>query len=81
MVISPAYAIFANGVIMTGGEPRAVPLAETGSGFGSTSIACGAPSTSRTRMLIVNSPSNPTGWMITDGRAASAATRWPSGTT
>src|SRR5688500_16957906 len=26
IIISPAYAIFSNGVIMAGGEPRAVPL-------------------------------------------------------
>ena len=33
IVISPAYAIFSNGVIMAGGEPRPVPLARRGHGF------------------------------------------------
>src|SRR5688500_13578008 len=33
IVISPAYAIFSNGVIMSGGEPRSVPLARDGAGF------------------------------------------------
>ena len=33
VVISPAYAIFANAVVMTGGEPRAVPLTRDGRRF------------------------------------------------
>ena len=73
VIVSPAYAIFSNGVIMSGGEPRPVPLARNPS----TSLRAGgaryqldldrlrASIDRRTRMLIVNSPSNPTGWMIT----------------
>ena len=30
IIVSPAYAIFSNGVIMSGGEPRPVPLARDG---------------------------------------------------
>jgi aspartate aminotransferase len=72
--ISPAYAIYANGILMSGGEPRPVPLARDPS----TSLRAGghrfvldldrvrAAIDGNTRMLIVNSPSNPTGWMITD---------------
>ena len=67
IVISPAYAIFSNGVIMSGGEPRPVPLARRGTRVSSSiSIGCAPPSMPNTRMLIVNSPSNPTGWMITE---------------
>jgi aspartate/methionine/tyrosine aminotransferase len=70
VIVSPAYAIFANGVIMSGGEPRPAPLAA------STSPSAGgnrfvldldrirASIDARTRLLIVNSPSNPTGWVI-----------------
>ena len=68
IIVSPAYAIFSNGVIMAGGEPRPVPLARSGGGDGfhldldrvRATIDAG------TRMVIVNSPSNPTGWMITE---------------
>ena len=66
IVISPAYAIFTNGVIMSGGEPRAVPLAMSGGGFQLDLDRVRAAIDANTRMLIVNSPSNPTGWMITE---------------
>ena len=45
LVISPAYAIFTNGVIMSGGEPRAVPLTRHGPRSSSISIGCAPPST------------------------------------
>jgi aspartate/methionine/tyrosine aminotransferase len=65
LVISPAYAIFSNGVIMSGGEPRPVPLARHGDTFQLDLDRVRAAIDGHTRMLIVNSPSNPTGWMIT----------------
>ena len=66
IVISPAYAIFTNGVIMSGGEPRPVPLARRGNAFQLDLDQVRAAVDAHTRMLIVNSPSNPTGWMITE---------------
>ncbi len=66
VVISPAYAIFANAVIMSGGECRAVPLATDGRRFCLDLDQIGRAVDDRTRMLIVNSPSNPTGWIITE---------------
>jgi aspartate/methionine/tyrosine aminotransferase len=72
VIVSPAYAIFSNCVIMAGGEPRPAPLALAPS----TSPRAGgnrfvldldrirAAIDANTRMLIVNSPSNPTGWVI-----------------
>lgn len=66
IVISPAYAIFTNGVIMSGGEPRPVPLARRGNAFQLDLDRVRAAIDAHTRMLIVNSPSNPTGWMITE---------------
>ncbi len=66
LVISPAYAIFTNGVIMSGGEPRPVPLARRGNTFQLDLDRVRAAIDAHTRMLIVNSPSNPTGWMITE---------------
>lgn len=67
IVISPAYAIFANGVVMSGGEPRPVPLARDGARFTLDLERVRAAIDRNTRMLIVNSPSNPTGWVISAG--------------
>ncbi|MGH9219444.1 MAG: pyridoxal phosphate-dependent aminotransferase [Vicinamibacterales bacterium] len=66
IIISPAYAIFSNGVIMSGGEPRPVPLARDGSRFRLDLDRVRAAIDAGTRMLIVNSPSNPTGWVISE---------------
>ena len=64
VIVSPAYAIFSNGVIMAGGEPRPVPLARQGARFELDLERLRAAIDVNTRMLIVNSPSNPTGWLI-----------------
>jgi len=65
VVVSPAYAIFANGVTMANGEPRPVPLVRDGAGFRLDLDRVRNAIDANTRMVIVNSPSNPTGWMIT----------------
>jgi aspartate/methionine/tyrosine aminotransferase len=65
VIISPAYAIFSNGVILAGGDPRPVSLARDGARFRLDLDRVGAAIDARTRMLIVNSPSNPTGWVMT----------------
>ena len=65
VVISPAYAIFSNAVILSGGEPRAVPLARRGARFELDVDRVRRAIDGGTRMLIVNSPSNPTGWVMT----------------
>jgi aspartate/methionine/tyrosine aminotransferase len=65
VIVSPAYAIFSNGVIMAGGEPRPAPLAREGKRFRLDLDRISAAVDRNTRMLIVNSPSNPTGWVIT----------------
>jgi aspartate aminotransferase len=64
VIVSPAYAIYANAVRMAGGEPRLVPLALDGTGFALDVDALGHAIDANTRMLIVNSPSNPTGWVV-----------------
>jgi len=63
VIVSPAYAIFTNGVIMAGGEPRPVPLARDGGGFRLDLDRVRAAIDRDTRMIIINSPSNPTGWV------------------
>jgi len=64
VIVSPAYAIFSNGVIMAGGDPRPVPLARDAGGFRLDLDRTRAAIDRNTRMIIVNSPSNPTGWVI-----------------
>ena len=65
IVISPAYAIFTNAVIMAGGTPRPVPLTCEGRRFRLDIDRVRRAIDEGTRLLIVNSPSNPTGWVIT----------------
>jgi aspartate/methionine/tyrosine aminotransferase len=65
IVLSPAYAIFTNAVTLTGGEPRAVPLTLDGHRFRLDLDRVRHAIDGSTRMLIVNSPSNPTGWRMT----------------
>jgi aspartate aminotransferase len=64
VIVSPAYAIFSNAVIMSGGEPRAASLARYGNRFVLDLDRVRSAIDANTRMLIVNSPSNPTGWVI-----------------
>ena len=66
VIVSPAYAIFSNGVIMSGGEPRPASLALQGNRFVLDLDRVRAAIDTNTRMLIVNSPSNPTGWVISE---------------
>lgn len=65
VVISPTYAIFVNGVTMAGAEPRPVPLVYEDRHFHLDLDGVAKAIDRNTRMLIINSPSNPTGWVIT----------------
>ena len=67
VIVTPAYAIYANAVTMCGGEPRCAALEPSADGF-TLDIDCVRRAIDdHTRMLIINSPSNPTGWMVTSG--------------
>jgi aspartate aminotransferase len=66
VIVSPAYAIFANAVIMAGGEPRRASLLLHNNRFVLDLDRVRAAIDGNTRMLIVNSPSNPTGWVISE---------------
>jgi hypothetical protein len=66
VIVSPAYPIFSNAVIMAGGEPRPASLALTGNRFVLDLDRIRASIDRQTQMLIVNSPSNPTGWVISE---------------
>jgi aspartate aminotransferase len=64
IVISPAFSVFASTVTVFGGEVREVPLVREGSRFRLDLDRVRAAIDSHTRLLVVNSPSNPTGWVI-----------------
>ena len=66
VIVSPAYAIFSNAAIMAGSEPRAAALALHGGRFVLDLDRVRGSIDNHTRMLIVNSPSNPTGWVISE---------------
>jgi aspartate aminotransferase len=66
VIVSPAYAIFSNTVTMAGGEVRRASLALNGNRFVLDLDRVRAAIDANTRMLLVNSPSNPTGWVISE---------------
>ena len=66
VIVSPAYAIYVNSVAMAGGESRLVPLSANGARFSLDPDRVERAIDANTRVLVVNSPSNPTGWMMTD---------------
>jgi len=66
VIVSPAYAIYANSVTMSGGEVRRASLTLVDNHFRLDLDRVRAAIDSNTRMLIVNSPSNPTGWVISE---------------
>ena len=65
IIVSPAYAIYTNGVTMCGGEPRFAPMTRSGDGFVLDLDRIRSGIDNNTRMIIVNSPSNPTGIVLT----------------
>ncbi|MBY0496764.1 MAG: aminotransferase class I/II-fold pyridoxal phosphate-dependent enzyme [Cyanobacteria bacterium] len=66
VIVSPAYAIFSNAVIMSGGQPRAASLARSGGRFVLDLDRVRSAIDANTRLIIVNSPSNPTGWVVSE---------------
>jgi aspartate/methionine/tyrosine aminotransferase len=64
VVITPTWPVFSSILTLFGVEARPVPLQETAGGFSLNIDRIREAIDGRTRMLIVNSPSNPTGWVI-----------------
>ena len=73
VIVSPAYAIYHNSVIMSGGEPRHVPLVRAGERFSLDLDHLERAIDRQTRLIVVNSPSNPTGWMMTSAEQQALA--------
>jgi aspartate/methionine/tyrosine aminotransferase len=61
IVLSPAYSIFVNAIVIAGAEAREVPLVLDGDAFTLDLERIEHAIDANTRMLIVNSPHNPTG--------------------
>jgi aspartate aminotransferase len=64
VIVAPTYAIFSNAVLMAGAEPRFAPLASEGDRYRLDLDRVQGAIDATTRLLVVNSPSNPTGWVI-----------------
>lgn len=65
LVIQPAYSIYQETVTLYGGETRGVSLVRDGARFRLDLDGVKRALDARTRLLVVNSPSNPTGWLAT----------------
>ena len=64
VIVEPTWPVFASIVTLMGAESRTVPLAEGKDGFILDQDRVRDAVDRRTRMLIINSPGNPTGWVI-----------------
>ena len=70
VLFEPMYDCYAAGVAMAGGVPRPVPLRPPADGVGAWTFdpdELAAAITPRTKLLLVNTPHNPTGKVFTDG--------------
>lgn len=65
VLLAPVWPNIAASVGIMGGEARQVALAETGTGWRLDLDRLFDAVDERTRLVFVNSPSNPTGWMMT----------------
>ena len=72
----PHYACYPNFIKFVGGEPVAVPVFEE-DGFQYRPESIDAKLTARTRAIFINSPSNPTGNLLSSGRMQAIAAMPP----
>ncbi len=71
VIVAPVWPNIAAAVTIMGGEPRLVPLDPLpGGGWRLDPERLFAACDGRTRAIFVNSPSNPTGWVISAGEIA-----------
>ncbi|WP_406095250.1 aminotransferase class I/II-fold pyridoxal phosphate-dependent enzyme [Streptomyces sp. NBC_01013] len=73
LVLEPFYDSYPALVRRAGGVPVAVPLVRRGSGYVLDADAVSAAVTGRTRVLLLNTPHNPTGWVASAGELESLA--------
>lgn len=73
VLIEPYYDSYAAAVALAGAVRKTVPLVADGAGFAVDLDALRAAVTPATRMIVVNSPHNPTGTVFTDAEIAAVA--------
>lgn len=73
VLIEPYYDSYAAAVALAGARRRTVSLTPDGAGFAVDLDALRAAVTSRTSLLVVNSPHNPTGLVLSTGDLAAIA--------
>ena len=73
LLISPAFDIYAAQVSMAGGAPVYVPLRQRGGAWHLDMAELRAALTPRTRVLLLNTPQNPTGKVLTRGELEAVA--------
>ncbi|EME23049.1 pyridoxal phosphate-dependent aminotransferase [Rhodococcus triatomae] len=73
VLVEPYYDSYAAAVALAGGVRRTVPLVADGAGFALDLDALRAAVSPRTRMLVVNTPHNPTGTVLSDAELAAIA--------
>lgn len=74
LVIEPFYDSYSPVIAMAGCHRVTVPLAPAGRGFALDVEALRAAVTPRTRALLLNSPHNPTGMVLSDAELSAVAT-------
>jgi len=73
LVIEPYFDTYAPNIAMAGAHRISVPLVPDGRGFALDTDAVRAAITPRTRAIIVNSPHNPTGMVLSDAECRALA--------
>ncbi|PPK98515.1 N-succinyldiaminopimelate aminotransferase [Kineococcus xinjiangensis] len=73
IVLEPAYDAYAAAIALAGGVQRSVPLRATATGFTVDADALRAAFSERTRLLLLNTPHNPTGAVLTAAELAVVA--------
>lgn len=73
LVIEPNFDTYAPNIAMAGAHRVSVPLVQDGRGFALDADAVRAAITPRTRAMIVNSPHNPTGMVLSDDECSALA--------
>ncbi len=73
LVIEPYFDTYAPNIAMAGAHRVSVPIVRDGRGFALDADAVRAAVTPRTRAMIVNSPHNPTGMVLSDDECRALA--------